>query len=132
VSSSQAAFGILQFTNRSGFQHRARSRRFQRLGRDAVSFQERCRGSEAGPFHLLAPRAAEAEMLLITPKDGGRLHERPRVLINSLRARVETLFSKLWNGFVDRVLSRSWHGLWNTIKLKLLYYILLHAHLLSA
>ena len=32
----------------------------------------------------------------------------------------------------DRVLSRSWHGLWNTIKLKLLYYNLLHAELLSS
>jgi len=76
--------------------------------------------------------ADEAEVLLMTPKDGGRLHEKPRVLISSLRERVETLFSKLWSAFVDRVLSRSWHGLWNTIKLKLLYYNLLHAELLSA
>lgn len=76
--------------------------------------------------------ADEAELLLITPKDGGQRHEQPRVLISSLRERVETLFSKLWSAFVDRVLSRSWHGLWNTIKLKLLYYNLLHAELLSA
>ncbi len=76
--------------------------------------------------------ADEAELLLLTPKDGGRLHEPRRALISSLRERVETLFSKLWSVFVDRVLSRSWHGLWNTIKLKLLYYNLLHARLLSA
>lgn len=76
--------------------------------------------------------AEEAELLLMIPKDGGRLHEQRRALVSSLRERIETLFSKLWSAFVDRVLSRSWHGLWNTIKLKLLYYNLLHAELLSA
>lgn len=87
-------------------------------------------GYESAP--LAEVMADEAEMLLITPKDGGRLHDERRALISSLRERVETLFSKLCSAFVDRVLSRSWHGLWNTIKLKLLYYNLLHAQLLSA
>jgi len=38
----------------------------------------------------------------------------------------------LWARFVDRILSRSWHGLWNTIKLKMLHYNLCRAGLLSA
>lgn len=76
-------------------------------------------GSVSAP--LAEVLADEAKMLLITPKDGGRLHEQRRALISSLRERVETLFSKLWSASVGRVLSRSWHGLWNIIKLKLLY-----------
>jgi len=74
----------------------------------------------------------EADLLLITPKDAGRPKEPRRVLVSSLRERVETLFSSLWSAFVDRVYSRSWHGLWNTVKLKLLYYNLRQAELLSA
>jgi Transposase DDE domain len=72
--------------------------------------------------------AEEAELLLITPQESGRW----RALVSSLRERVETTFSQLWAHFIDRIFSRSWHGLWNTIKLKLLYYNLLHAELLSA
>jgi hypothetical protein len=59
----------------------------------------------------------EADLLLITTADGGD----KRGLISSLRERVETTFSQLWNRFVDRVFSRSWNGLWNTIKLKMLH-----------
>jgi hypothetical protein len=62
--------------------------------------------------------AEESEMLMITPQESGRR----RALISSLRERVETTFSQLWTRFVDRVFSRSWHGLWNTIKLKMLHY----------
>jgi hypothetical protein len=69
-----------------------------------------------------------AEMLLITPQEAGS----KRALVSSLRARVETTFSQLWTRFVDRVFSRSWHGLWNTIKLKMLHYNLCRAGLLSA
>lgn len=77
----------------------------------------------------LACALAEAsELLLITPQEsGGR-----RALVSSLRERVETTFSELWMRFVDRVFSRSWHGLWNTIKLKMLHYNLCRAGLLSA
>src|SRR3546814_5094788 len=42
---------------------------------------------------------------------------------------LETTFSQLWNKFIDRIFSRSWQGLWNSIKLKLLYYNLRHAGL---
>lgn len=71
--------------------------------------------------------AEEAELLLITPQESGAR----RALVSSLRERVETSFSQLWGRFVDRVFSRSWHGLWNTIKLKLVHYNLCHAGLLS-
>jgi hypothetical protein len=77
---------------------------------------------------LAAAVAAEAEMLLITPQESGTR----RALVSSLRERVETTFSQLWTRFIDRVLSRSWHGLWNTIKLKMLHYNLCRAGLLSA
>ncbi|HEX8710215.1 MAG TPA: IS982 family transposase [Pyrinomonadaceae bacterium] len=72
--------------------------------------------------------AEESEILLITPQESGAR----RALISSLRERVETTFSQLWTRFVDRVFSRSWHGLWNTIKLKMLHYNLCRAGLLSA
>jgi transposase len=68
----------------------------------------------------------DAELLLITPADAGA----HRALLSSLRERIETSFSQLWNRFVDRVLSRSFHGLWNTIKLKMLHYNLCHANLI--
>jgi len=61
----------------------------------------------------------EADLLLITPKNCGESY---RPLISSLRERVETVFSQLCDRFVDRVRSRSFHGLWNTIKLKMLHY----------
>jgi hypothetical protein len=72
--------------------------------------------------------AQETDLLVITPSDGGSR----RALISSIRERIETLFSQLWNKFIDRVFSRSWNGLWNTIKLKLLNYNLCQAGLISA
>lgn len=71
--------------------------------------------------------AEEAEMLLITKADA----KQREALICSLRARIETFFSQLWTIFIDRVYSRSWRGLWNTIKLKLFFYNLRHAGILS-
>jgi hypothetical protein len=62
--------------------------------------------------------AEEADLLLITPDVAGLY----RALLSSLRERIETLFSQLWHKFIDRVFSRSWRGLWNTLKLKLLHY----------
>lgn len=61
----------------------------------------------------------EAGLLLITPKhakDPAR-----KALISSLRERIETTNSQLADRFVDRVRSRSWNGLWNTLKLKMLH-----------
>ena len=73
----------------------------------------------------------EAEALMLTPADGGRRGDPRRALLSSVRERVETVFSQLWGRFVDRVFSRSWAGLWSTIKLKLLHYNLVHAGVLS-
>lgn len=72
--------------------------------------------------------AEEAEMLLIT-RDQAPTHH---FVLSQVRQGIETTFSQLWRKFVDRVFSRSWHGLWNTIQLKVLYYNLVHAGLISA
>jgi IS5 family transposase len=80
----------------------------------------------------LAAALEEAEVLLLTVADGGRRGEVRRALLSSVRERVETTFSQLWGRFVDRVFSRSWAGLWTTIKLKLLHYNLVHAGVLTA
>lgn len=70
----------------------------------------------------------EQEMLLIRRCDV----EEKRELHSSVRQRIETLFSQLWHAFIDRVMSRSWQGLWNTIKLKLLSYNLRHCGIVPA
>jgi hypothetical protein len=72
--------------------------------------------------------ADQSDLLLITRAD---VPDR-RELISTVRQGIETLFSQRWRKFIDRVFSRSWRGLWNTIKLKLLHYNLRHAGLLSA
>jgi transposase len=75
--------------------------------------------------------AEEAGLLLLTPASAGE-NRAQRVLISRVRERVETTFSALWARFVDRVGSRSWEGLWCTIKLKLLHHNLCLAGLLPA
>ena len=52
-------------------------------------------------------------------------------LLSQVRQQVETTFSQLWYKFIDRVFSRSWLGLWNTLRLKVLFYNLRHAGLIS-
>jgi transposase len=74
-----------------------------------------------------ASRLVEAELLLITRADAP---ER-KFLLSQVRQGVETMFSQWWHRFIDRVFSRSWNGLWNTIKLKVLHYNLVHAGVLS-
>jgi hypothetical protein len=76
--------------------------------------------------------AEEADLLLITPADAGEKGSERRVLHSSVRERVESTFSGLWDRFVDRVLSRSWQGLWSTIKLKMLHYNLCQAGVITA
>jgi len=71
--------------------------------------------------------AAAADLLIITTASAGKR----RKLISQVRERIETAFSDLWRGFGDRVFSRSWNGLWNTIKLKLLEYNLCHQGMVS-
>lgn len=72
--------------------------------------------------------AAETGLLLLTRAEV----QEQKALLASVRARVETTFSQLWNQFIDRIYSRSWHGLWNTVKLKMLYFNLLHAGIITA
>ena len=69
----------------------------------------------------------EAEMVVLTRK-----RARPKKgLMSRVRQPIETFFAKLCHRFIDKVYSRSWRGLWSTIKLKLLAYNLCHAGLLS-
>jgi transposase len=72
--------------------------------------------------------AAEAEMLVLTRADAPE----QKFLLAQVRQAIETSFSQLWYQFVDRVFSRSWRGLWNTIQLKVLHYNVRHAGVLSA
>ena len=71
--------------------------------------------------------AEEAEVLLMTRRDAP---ER-KFLLSQVRQGIETSFSQLWHQFIDRVFSRSWNGLWNTIKLKVLFYNIRHAGVVS-
>jgi Transposase DDE domain len=68
----------------------------------------------------------ELDLVLVTP---AHARER-RALVSSVRERIETCYSSLWSRFVDRVFSRSFEGLWNTIKLKMLHYNLCRTGLL--
>lgn len=72
-------------------------------------------------------QAAESELLLLTRKDAPA-HKK---LLSQVRQAIETSFSQLWHQFIDRVFSRSWNGLWNTIKLKVLFYNIRHAGVVS-
>jgi hypothetical protein len=80
---------------------------------------------------LAVSLSAEAEVLLLTVADGGSPKSQRRALLSSVRERIETSFSQLWTRFIDRVYSRSWNGLWSTVKLKMLHYNLCHAGILS-
>jgi transposase len=72
--------------------------------------------------------ADATDLLLITPRDAGP----HKSLISTVRERIETVYSQLWAKFIDRIHSRSWIGLWNTVKLKLLHYNLVTSGLLTA
>ncbi len=72
-------------------------------------------------------QAAEAELLLLTRKDAPAQKQ----LLSQVRQAIETSFSQLWHQFIDRVFSRSWNGLWNTVKLKVLFYNIRHAGVVS-
>ena len=80
---------------------------------------------------LFADCAAEAALCLITPAAAPK-RSRERALISSVRERIETVFSQLWSRFIDRVLSRSWEGLWSTVKLKMLHHNLCLAGVVPA
>jgi hypothetical protein len=42
------------------------------------------------------------------------------------------MFSQWWHQFIDRVFIPLWNGLWNSLKLKVLPYKLVHAGVVSA
>jgi hypothetical protein len=67
---------------------------------------------------LLAFLETEYGVVVVNPTQAGE----KRALISSLRERIETTLSSLWHRFVDRVFSRSFPGLWNTIQLKILHF----------
>lgn len=56
--------------------------------------------------------------------------ERLRALISCIRERIETVFSCFWNRFMDLVFSRSFTGLWTTIRMKMLHYTFCKAGIL--
>jgi hypothetical protein len=72
---------------------------------------------------LLAQIEADYDVIAINPSQAGKR----RALISSLRERIETTFSGLWNRFIDRVFSRSWLGLWSSVLLAMLHYNLCRA-----
>lgn len=72
--------------------------------------------------------AEEADMLVLTRAEAPE----KKFLLAQVRQAIETSFSQLWYRFLDRVFSRSWRGLWNMVQLKLIYYDLRHAGVLSA
>jgi hypothetical protein len=77
---------------------------------------------------LRALLEAEYALTMIDPKQAGE----KRALISSLRERIETTNSGLWNRFVDRVFPRSFDGLWSVIKLKMLQFNLCQTGMLTA
>ena len=57
--------------------------------------------------------------------------QRLKIRHSTIRERVEGIFSSLWERFATRVYSRSWHGLWNALKLKMLDYKLCFSKVIS-
>jgi len=70
--------------------------------------------------------AAEADLLVLTRADAPE----QKCLLAPVRPAIETSLSQLWYIFIDRVFSRSWRGLWNTVQLKVIHYNLCHAGVL--
>lgn len=72
---------------------------------------------------------AETGMGLLSPPDLKRTARRR--FLHRIRKRIETTLSQLWRQMLDRVFSRSFVGLWNTLLLKMLHYNLRVAAILS-
>ncbi len=71
----------------------------------------------------------EEGVLFLTRAD--MTSQRLKIIHSTIRTRVEGIFSSLWERFATRVYSRSWNGLWNTLKLKMLDYKLCFAKVIS-
>jgi transposase len=63
-------------------------------------------------------------VLLLTKADAPPAQE---ALLCTVRQRVETTFSQLWERFVTRIYARSWLGLYSSTQLKMLDFALSHA-----
>jgi hypothetical protein len=77
---------------------------------------------DRGPECATALAEAAGRLLMTRDRAPG-----PHLLLSQVRHGMETPFRQLWRQFVDRVCSRSWHGLWYTIHLKVLFYNLVQA-----
>lgn len=73
----------------------------------------------------------ECQMTRVMPSDAGIKGSSLRKLVSAVRQGIETEFSRLWTKFIDRLFSRSWNGLWNTVKIKLAYFNLKLAGIIS-
>jgi Transposase DDE domain len=71
--------------------------------------------------------AEEAEMFVFTRADAPAQQR----LLTQVREVIETTFSQWWYQLGERVFSRSWPGLWHTIRLKVIHDHLCHAGVLS-
>ena len=71
----------------------------------------------------------EAQTLRVMPSDEGK---EGLSAVSQVRQRVESSFSGLWRRFVDRVYSRSWHGLWTSLLLRTLHFNLEQAGIVSS
>ena len=78
---------------------------------------------------LLEPLLAEQYGVLLVTRSHAPKHLRP--LISCIRERIETVFSCFWNRFMDLVFSRSFVGLWSTIRMKMLHYTFCKAGILQ-
>ena len=84
----------------------------------AVSNGSACLGDRGYRRPELQAELLEQDgVLLFTRADAGKEYQ---ALLCSVRERVETTFSQLWERLATRVYSRSWLGLWNTLLLKML------------
>jgi hypothetical protein len=71
--------------------------------------------------------AEEAGMLVLTRADAPE----KKHLLAQVRQAMETSLSQLWYKCIDRIFSRSWQRLWNTVQLKVIHYNLCHAGVLA-
>jgi hypothetical protein len=88
-----------------------------------------------------SPRFADAEGITIAllqgPLGAASLKKAYRMAANNRAAGFPcpcrlTRISQWWHQFIDRVFSRSWNGLWNTLNLEVLHYNLVHAGVVTA
>jgi len=70
----------------------------------------------------------EVQVLRVMPSDGS---SEGHSAISRARQQAESSFSGLWRRFSNRVYARSWHGLWTSLLLKMLYFNLEQAGITS-